>query len=218
MHTKWLSGLPLTLLLFSTQAHAQVDLKSPTIQFGRQLPPITDSSIDIQLVLDPKLPALPVLNPQDAPRLMIRVLSTYRGPVYQLEAINQSQADILKSVASAMGAEALVSHLLSTRIYTTRVLRALSLKELLLLAARSDGDTLTQPINENTYLFEKIYKTSTQEELDKQLKSLPAKPYIQRFTIGPLQPLKPQGPKNYWHKFPFNGEDVYVIPVHKSAN
>jgi hypothetical protein len=218
MHVKCLSGLPLTLLLLSTQAHAQVDLKSPTIQFGGKLPPITDSSIDVQLALDPKLPALPVLNPADGPRIMIRVLNTYRGPIYQLEAINQSQADILKSIASAMGAEAMIDHLLGDQIYKTRVLRALSLKELLLLAARSDNDTKAHQITENTYFFEKIYKSSTQEDLDEQLKAFNTKPYIQRFSIGPVQPLKPQGPKNYWHKFPFNGEDVYVIPVHKTAN
>ncbi|HEX8464923.1 MAG TPA: hypothetical protein VF627_09935 [Abditibacterium sp.] len=197
--------LGLWVVLGSSAAWAQP-------QVTGKLPPLEQLPLRLQLQLDPKLPAYPKLEPSQPARVQIRVLPTHRGPLFQLEVVRKSRAEVLEAVVAAMGERCVVDPVLNRSFYQTAVLRALSLEDLLVEASSTGIEWWKS--SSGTYFFTYKPDPAVQKMLDdlaKRKDNLVA-PRRDPFNVWSL-PLRRPEPQPDWGTLPFNGRDVFIVPL-----
>jgi hypothetical protein len=201
------SLIVLSLGLCTVQAHAQVELKSGPLVPS---PSFIQTTGALPLTADPSMPGLPNLTASGQPRLIIREIDSYRGRFYQLEAVRQGQGEILEAIGNAMGVRVNIQPVLRLHRYQTRVLRAFRLEDLLIQAAQSDGDTNMVKSANGTYSFTE--NTSAKGpmfiDLRRYMPIIEGRPVL-RASVKPIEPKVPP----HSGAFPFNGRNVYIIPV-----
>ncbi len=202
--------LALTVAFVSSCAFAQPQI------FGK-LPPLHQLPLRVQLQVDPLLPAYPQLDKSQPARLEIRVLETYRGPIFQLEVVKKSQADVLESIVAAMGMRSFAEPVLNRTIYETAVFRALSLEELLNEITGTSVETCKS--SAGVYFF-----ADKPNPFRVRFSEIPIR-QVPKPNNSNIDPFNARGsllnkivPESHWGKIPFNGRDVYVIPLPSAQN
>ncbi len=189
-----------------------------------KLPPLEKLPLDLQWQLDPKLPPYPNLDPKGAGRVQVRVLDTYRGPLYQLEVVQMNHEQILESLLAALGARFVIDPELKQKLQATRyvngvaVLRAPGLEGLLNLFCEGGIEKWKSP--SGVYFFTQSSASlksdkMLQEMMDKRKQDFQRKrqdPDFDPFVLPFGKPQQPN-PQPEWRKHEFNGRDVYEVPL-----
>ena len=198
-----LLAFAVTLLAGQAWAQPKVDGK---------LPPLEQLPLLLQLELDPKLPPFPELKATQPARIEIRVLETYRGPMLQMEVVRKTPADAVAAVVAAMGGKCVIDPALSRRFFTTAVFRALTLEELLDALSRNGIETWKSL--SGTYFFADAPDPVIEKMQDdlRNRKPAPVDPNADPF-VNRGAPLNKIVPEPHWGKIPFNGRDVFVVPL-----
>lgn len=223
----------------SGTANAQKGEDYQPPQWKGELPiPLDRLPLSAQLQLDPKLPPYPRLNTAQAAGTQIRVLPTYRGPMFQVEVVRQSVADVLRAVAAPMGVKVVIDPELEKIRYPLAVFRALSYEELFDAAGsglvekwKSASGTYffaTKPAPKNPVVFRKM-PDGTWQRVD-EASPPPQTPESMRggpFSYGPGKDAPDIDPEfnpnsRFGSKFvpppeaekrEFNGREYYHIPL-----
>ncbi len=207
--------------------HAPIQLNGEEFvppQWTGELPiPLDKLPLDVQLMFDPKLPAYPKLNTAQAAGTKIRVLQTYRGEIFQAEIVRQSTFDVLATITSVMGINAVIDPVLKNSRYSLAVVRAATWEDLLKI-----GGAEMWKSSAGTYFFAAVPNRAIEklmQDLDEQGKKYQLErekllndprydPFV--YPNGGLNPKDYFGrsvePQPNWQKREFNGHEFYYIP------
>ena len=208
-------------------AHAQdVQDKSNAPQLGN-IPdlgeffraPITRVNPYVNPLFGPEMPPRPQLERSNVARTKLSVLPSPRGEVFQLEAVNQNRAAILKKITDVMGVRAIIDPQLAKKIEITQVFRGLSWDEL--LASVNYGVEMVKspagtyffadaPIALLTLKVPSNYDSRNPDSPSPE-EQLRSGPFV--YEINPS--YQPPQPQPDWQKREFNGREFYRIPVPK---
>lgn len=173
----------------------------------------------------PDMPPRPKLNSSPT-SMKLSILKSPMGDVFQLEAVGQSRAAILKKITDIMGVRAVIDPALGKSFVITQVFRGLSWDELLaamnfgvemvkspagtyFFADKPFGMIYTFPLNddsENERFLEKMEKLRKDPRYDPFVAPYGGlNPNLKGWNAEPI-------PLPNWQKREFNGHDFYYIP------
>lgn len=179
------SLLLLSLAAFSCQAHAQTVPSAPLFK-------------------------TPVPSAND---IKIRGLGVQGLYGYQLEAQRQSLGDVLETIALAGDIKVMVDPALKNHHFLNLRMTSFSLEDLLIRVSQTDSKVEMWKSPSGTFFFSEKPATFVPQPLrDPVTPKLLPDPEADPFVLPRFRDKK-QEPESHWGKIPFNGHDVYIIPL-----
>jgi hypothetical protein len=183
MNTK--SLLLLSLAACSSQAYAQVAPSVPST----------------------KTP-LPLVN-----SLRIRDLSVRDIHIFQLEVQRQSVGDVLEAIAAAADIRVVVDPVLKDHHFLSLNMNSLTLEDLLVQVSKTDARVEMWKSTSGTYFFAETPAGNITKPMLEQIQPKLAPDRERDPFVIPAIPYKKFEPKSHWGIIPFNGHDIYVLPL-----
>ncbi len=178
----------------------------------------------VQPLFGPEMPPRPKLDSASPAHIKISVLPTLQGEVFQVEAVRQSRAAILKKITDVMGVRAVIDPQLENKITLTQAFRGLNWDDLLASVnygvemVKSPAGTYffaDKPVASGGTVTYRRMPDGTWQRADDSRDTLRITPRFDSFVFprGGLNPdYQPPMPQSDWQKREFNGHEFYYIP------
>ena len=182
--------------------------------------PVGTLPMKLQSNFDAKLPALPSVNQTQTAGVKLSVVPTYRGPMLQVEAADQSMKDVLQTVTDNWGIRAVIDPALSQQHFANAVFRAPTPQDLLDTICEFSVKQFSWR-DGSLYFVDKVNADFTialsENRANARLEKLIAEQQNQARSSDPfwINPAyKPRlTPQSDWEKREFNGHEFYYVPL-----